>query len=167
MRKLLVNLGMALMFAGALSACSVGITADANSAVTKVLAQLGNTLIPDLLSAEAVDMAKTPADIDGAQCIGALPDPTKPTDLGTGALSVAAAIQRVMKATGSTPGLVTDAEVAAAFQPGSAQFNWAVKTLETACIAKIHDINQAINSTVGIFTALPAILAVAAAPAGA
>ena len=58
------------------------------------------------------------------------------------------------------------AEIATLYQPGSAQFNWAVKTLETACIAKVHDVNQAINSTAGIITALPSVLVLAGAPVG-
>ena len=87
--------------------------------------------------------------------------------LGTGALAVAAAIQRVNAVNADQPiGALTVAEIGTLYQPGSAQFNWAVTTIETACIAKVHDVNQAINSTSGIITALPSILVLGAAPAG-
>lgn len=130
--------------------------------ITKVLTQLGNTLTADLQAQRAVALAATPQDTDGAQCAGTLPDPNVSGDQGTGALAVAAAIQRVAAATaGKAVGSLTVVEIATLYQPGSAQFNWAVKTLETACIAKVHDVNQAINSTAGIITALPSILALA------
>ena len=152
----------------ALLSCTGGlITASESAKITTVLTQVGNTLVSDLQAQSAVALAATPPDVDGAQCAGTLPDPTKPGDLGTGALSVAAAIQRVAAVTGGKQvGALTVAEIATLYQPGSAQFNWAVKTLETACIAKIHDVNQAINSTAGIMTALPSVLALAAAPVG-
>jgi len=100
-------------------------------------------------------LAATPPDTDGATC-------------ADGAATVAAAIQKVAAVTaGKTVGAFSVAEIASLYQPGSAQFNWAVKTLEAACIAKIHDTNQAINSTAGIITALPSVLVLAGAPIGA
>lgn len=143
------------------------ISADQNAQISKVLTQLSNTLVQDLQQQRAVALAATPPDLDGAQCAGTLP--TNPADAttGTGALTVAAAIQAVAKVTtGKAIGALTIAEIASLYQPGSAQFNWAVKTLETGCIAKIHDINQAVNSTSGIITAIPSVLALGAAPAG-
>ena len=145
-----------------------GCVGQAVDRITPVLTQIANTAIADLQQQKAVALAATPPDTDGAACAGALPNPAVAGDLGTGALAVAAAIQRVAAVTtGQQVGVFTTAEIATLYQPGSAQFNWAVKTLETACIAKVHDVNQAINSTAGIITAIPSILALAAAPAGA
>ncbi len=143
------------------------VSADKSKQISVVLTQLGNTLTTDLQQQAAVAMAATPPDVDGARCAGTLPDPTKPGDVGTGALGVAAAIQRVAAVTdGKAVGALTLAEIGTLYQPGSAQFNWAVTMIETACIAKIHDVNQAINSQAGIITALPSVLALAAAPVG-
>jgi hypothetical protein len=151
----------------ALTSCT-GISANQNTQISAVLTQLGNTLTTSLQQQAAVALAATPPDVDGARCAGTLPNPAVPGDLGTGALSVAAAIQRVAAVTtGQQVGALTLAEIATLYQPGSPQFNWAVTTLETACIAKIHDVNQAVNSTAGIITALPSVLVLAAAPAGA
>lgn len=164
MNRLIVATGIAL----GLSACVPSISSDDSAKISKVLTQLGNTLVTDLQQQKAVALAATPPDTDGAACAGSLPDPTKAGDTGTGALAVAAAIQKVAAVTtGQKVGALTVAEIATLYQPGSDQFNWATKTIETACIAKIHDVNQAINSTAGIMTALPSVLALAAAPAGA
>ena len=60
--RTLVQFGHALMFAGALSLTACGgsaLATDVNAKVQAVFAQLGNTLIPDLQSALAVDLAKT------------------------------------------------------------------------------------------------------------
>lgn len=161
MKKLLASVSIAAILCG----CAVS-TAD-STAISKVLTQVGNTLTTDLQQQAAVALAATPPDTDGARCAGTLPtNPADPTT-GTGALSVAAAIQKVAGVTaGKQVGALTVAEVATLYQPGSAQFNWAVTTLETACIAKVHDVNQAINSTAGIITAIPTVLALGAAPAG-
>jgi hypothetical protein len=156
---------IAAVTAFTVAACAL--SAADSSSITKVLTRLGNTLTADLLQQRAVALAATPPDLDGAACAGTLPtNPADPTT-GTGALTVAAAIQNVAAVTaGKSVGALTIAEMATLYQPGSAQFNWAVKTLETACIAKVHDVNQAVNSTSGIITALPSILALGAAPAG-
>ena len=165
MLKILAPIACALLLA--VSGCVPGVSQTQSSQITAVLTQLGNTLTADLQQQSAVALAATPPDMDGARCAGTTPDPKKPGDLGTGALSVAAAIQRVAAVTdGKQVGALTIAEMGTLYQPGSAQFNWAVTTLETACIAKIHDVNQAINSTAGIIGALPTVLALAAAPAG-
>jgi hypothetical protein len=150
-----------------LGACVPGVTSSDSTKIEAVLTQLGNTLVTDLQQQAATALAATPPDTDGAQCAGTLPNPAVAGDLGTGALAVAAAIQRVNAVNGGKAiGTLTLAEIATLYQPGSAQFNWAVKVLETACIAKVHDVNQAINSTAGIIGALPSVLALAAAPAG-
>jgi len=169
MKRLLHATASAAVICLSLTSCAGGLVTQSQSQqIETVLTQLGNTLTTDLQQQRLVALAATPPDLDGAQCAGTLPDPTKPGDLGTGALAVAAAIQRVAVVTaGKSVGALTVAEIATLYQPGSAQFNWAVKTLETGCIAKIHDVNQAINSTAGIITALPSVLALAGAPLGA
>src|SRR5579863_1415176 len=132
--------------------------------ITTTMTQLGNTLTSDLQSQRNAALAATPPDLDGAACAGTLPDPAQPMN-GTGAMAVAGAIQKLNASLVGKPiGALTAAEIATLYQPGSAQFNWAVKTIETACIAKLHDVYQAINSTTSIFAALPTILALA--PAG-
>lgn len=151
-RKLLATTALTLTITG----CSLLFPSSTNNGILATLNQIANTATADLNSQIAVANAATPPDVDGAAC-------------AQGALTVAAAMQKVLAATptGSTVGAFTAAEIATLYQPGSAQFNWAVKTLETACIAKVHDVNQAVNSTAGIITALPGILALAAAPVGA
>jgi hypothetical protein len=165
MRKTIIaTSAIGLLLAG----CVGGLISAADSAkINIVLTQLGNTLITDLQQQHAVALAATPPDTAGAACAGTMPtNPTDPTT-GTGALSVAAAIQQVEAVTaGKQVGTFTAAEIATLYQPGSPQFNWATETLETACIAKVHQTNQAINSTSGIITALPSVLALAAAPVG-
>lgn len=168
MKKSLAMAASGLMLVLGLDGCVGGLVSQGQStAISKVLTQVGNTLTADLLQQRAVALAATPPDLDGAQCAGTLPtDPADPTT-GTGALTVAAAIQKVAGVTaGKQVGALTVAEIATLYQPGSAQFNWAVKTLETGCIAKVHDVNQAVNSTAGIITALPSVLTLGAAPAG-
>jgi hypothetical protein len=172
MRKIIIVATAASLL---LTGCSGGlVTKDQSTEITTVLTQVGNTLVSDLQGQRAVALAATPPDTDGAQCAGtppvtipataAVPASTVPA---TGAMAVALAIQQVAAATANQPvGALTVAEIATLYQPGSDQFNWAVKTLETACIAKVHDVNQAVNSTDGVIAAIPQILALGAAPAG-
>jgi hypothetical protein len=138
----------------AVAGCSLFSSSTTDSGIVTTLNRIANTGTADLTSQIAVANAATPQDVDGAAC-------------ATGALTVAAAMQKVLAATGKSAGMFTAAEVATLYQPGSDQFNWAVKTLETACIAKVHDVNQAVNSTAGIIAALPSVLALAAVPSGA
>lgn len=167
MRILLSALAAVLLAVGSISLGGCTISSSESQQIETVLTQLGNTLTSDLEEQHAVALAATPPDLDGAQCAGTLPSNPSDATTGSGALTVAAAIQNVAQVTaGKQVGALTVAEIATLYQPGSAQFNWAVKMLETACIAKVHDVNQAINSTAGIITALPSILALAAAPVG-
>lgn len=163
----ILRAGLAAGLLGALlglGACAIG--QAQSDAITTTLTQLGNTLTSDLQNQRNAALAATPADIDGAACAGTLPDPAHPEN-GTGAMAVAGAIQKLNASLAGKPiGALTVAEVASLYQPGSAQFNWAVKTLESACIAKVHDVNQATNSTAGIIAALPSILVLAGAPLG-
>ena len=118
--------------------------------------------------------AATPQQAHGMQCVGTLPDPTKPidnvgmTNLGTGALSVVAAVQREIAA--NPPANGTSAAEALAklsiYEPGSAQFNWVVTQVESGCIAYLHDMNQATNSVSGMFSSAALSGILAGAPIG-
>jgi hypothetical protein len=113
--------------------------------------------------------AATPQFTDGMACVGSHPDPTKPidnvgmTNLGTGVRSVLDAIQRELAA--NPPGTGTSAIEAVAkasiYNPGSAQFQWVIKTVMTACTNYGIDVKQAVDTTVGMFNsaALAGILA--------
>ena len=153
MKKMLLITAAAM----SLSGC---VTQAQSDNITKVIVGLSNKSIKDLQGVIKVANAATPPDLDGADCAGSLPDPTKPTDTGTGALAVAAAIQKVAQATtGQQVGAFTTAEILSLYQPGSAQFNWAVKTIETACVAKAHDVNQAVaGTTAGLMGIVSAFL---------
>lgn len=150
MRQLCFGFGLGFaMLAGlfGLGGCAV----SSNSQILTILNQVANTASADLTSQIAIANAATPPDLDGAAC-------------GNAALTVGIAMKKVLAATpaGATIGVFSAAEIATLYQPGSAQFNYAVTTLETGCIAKVHDVNQAVNSTQGILTALPTVLALAA-----
>lgn len=155
MTRILLAATTALSLAG----CATQAQSDATS---KLIVGLANKSISDLQGVVTVANAATPPDTDGAQCAGKLPDPANPADLGTGGLAVAAAVQKVALATtGQQVGAFTTAEILSLYQPGSAQFNWAVKTIETACIAKVHDINQAAaGTTAGIMGVVATFLGV-------
>lgn len=169
MRKLLLAgaTGLALLS----TACVPSLLNPSETkAVQTFLSDTTAANIKGLQKAKNDFLAATPVQQHGADCVGNLPDPAKPGDLGTGVFSVLAAIQREIAANPPDPTTgVTGFEVIAKlsiYQPGSAQFNWAVTQTESACIAFVHDINQSINSTAGVFTALPSMLAIGAAPAG-
>lgn len=123
--------------------------ANSNQLV-QALTKLANTATGDLNSAVAVADAATPVDADGATC-------------AEGGLTVVSAMQKELMAlpAGATVGLFTTAEVASLYAPGSAQTNFIVKTIETACIAKLHDVNQAGASLVGVFATLGGVVAAA------
>jgi len=139
------------LLALAVGACST--TAGSNTLAN--LTTIANTAQSDLSEAVIVANAATPPDVDGANCANA-------------ASVVAANIKKVMAATpaGATVGVFTTAEIASLYAPGSAQFNAAITTIETGCIAKLHDINQAGASTAGLPAAIASALAITAAPAG-
>lgn len=134
------------------SGCVGGLTLSSadNDAIQATLTKLGNTATSDINTAISVANAATPVDTDGARC-------------GQGALTVVQAIQKVIASTAgpATVGVATKVEIASLYQPGSAQYNYVVTTLETACIAKVHDVNQATTSAAGIISAIPAVLGLA------
>lgn len=117
------------------------------SATTTALTNLANTATADMTTAIAVASAATPPDTDGVACAKA-------------GITVVQAMQKVLAATpsGGQAGVITAAEVASLYQPGSAQYNWVVTTVETGCIAKLHDINQAAASATGVFATLLAVI---------
>lgn len=92
------------------------------------LGKIGATATADLTVAKSVALAATPPDTDGANCI-------------TAALTVAAQINAVNVAAGvPNAGVLTTAELASLFQPGSAQYNQAQQTLVSGCAAKAQDV---------------------------
>lgn len=92
------------------------------------LNKIGNTAADDLKNVQAVAKAATPPDTDGYNCAAA-------------ALTVQGQIAAVLTAA-NTPqaGVLTTAEVASLFQPGSAQYNQAKQVLVSGCAAKAQDV---------------------------
>lgn len=133
---------------GTLLGCTVPSSTDPT--VTN-LTTIANAATADLNNGIAVANAATPPAPHLASCY-------------TSILAVNTAMAKVLAATpaGSTVGVFTAAAVASLYQPGSAQFNWTVETIETGCIAEWHDLNQAAASMAGMPAALVAALAIAA-----
>ncbi len=154
MRKFIVTAAAALLCAAALAGC-VAATSAQQQTIVSDLTTIANTAIPDLTTSIAVANAATPPDTAGAACAAAT-------------LVVAGNIQKVLAATpaGATVGAFTVAEIASLYAPGSPQFNAAVTTIETGCIAKVHAVIQANQATAGLPAAIVAALGVAGLPAG-
>lgn len=135
--RLMCGAAILVFFSGAvvLDGCAQQIT-GAQSAIQKQivdplltdLSKIGNTTGADLKNVVAVANAATPPDADGANC-------------ATAALTVQQQIAKVLTAA-NTPaaGVLTTAEVASLFQPGSAQYNQARQTLTSGCAAKAQDV---------------------------
>lgn len=140
-----------ILLAATTALCLSGCAANNSDGLLKALTDLANTATGDLQSAVAVANAATPPDADGAAC-------------AQGGLTVVASMQKELQAlpNGATVGLFTTAEVASLYAPGSAQANYVVKTIETACIAKLHDLNQAGIIPGGVFAALMKVAAAGA-----
>ena len=117
--------------------------------ITSVLDQIANTSTADLKTSIAVANAATPPDADGAACAQAV-------------LTVSASMQKVLAAStaaGGTIGAFTVAEIASLYQPGSAQYNYAIKTVGTGCLNKAVDVaGQTANA---VISAVPAVVALA------
>lgn len=118
-----------------LAGCSQQLSAVQTDINTKIvdplltdLAKIGNTVQADLQNVVVVANAATPPDVDGANC-------------ATAALTVQGQIAKVLTAA-NTPaaGVLTTAEVASLFQPGSAQYNQAKQVLTSGCAAKAQDV---------------------------
>lgn len=116
-------------------------------AFENILTALGSTAIPQLQQQAAVALAETPPNTHVAQCAGTMPtNPADPTT-GTGALSVAAAVQKLQVAAGPNPAPLTKATILLAFEPNGAQFNWAFEQIETGCVAALQDAINAGKAT--------------------
>ena len=137
-----------LIAALALAACVVP-PAGTDPNITN-LTTIANAATADLNSVIAVANAATPPAPHLASC-------------ATAALTVGAAMQKVLAATpaGSTVGAFTAAAVASLYLPGSAQYNFAITTIETGCIAEVHDVMQAGASVAGLPAAMAAAFAIA------
>ncbi|HUK59367.1 MAG TPA: hypothetical protein VLV50_09065 [Stellaceae bacterium] len=145
-----------LLFAAA-AVLSLAACAALNSKVVDPLLtdlqKINATAAADLNNAEAVAKAATPPDTDGANCAAAV-------------LTVQGQIAQVMAANDlSNAGMLTAAEVASLFQPGSAQYNQAENTVATGCIAKANDVLSAakVVAAGGVAAVLPQIIQLAAA----
>jgi len=145
-----------LLFAAA-AVLSLAACAALNSKVVDPLLtdlqKINATAAADLNNAEAVAKAATPPDTDGANCAAAV-------------LTVQGQIAQVMAANDlSNAGVLTAAEVASLFQPGSAQYNQAENTVATGCIAKANDVLGAakVVAAGGVAAVLPQIIQLAAA----
>ena len=145
-----------LLFAAA-AVLSLAACAALNSKVVDPLLtdlqKINATAAADLNNAEAVAKAATPPDTDGANCAAAV-------------LTVQGQIAQVMAANDlSNAGMLTAAEVASLFQPGSAQYNQAENTVATGCIAKANDVLGAakVVAAGGVAAVLPQIIQLAAA----
>jgi len=138
-----------------LAGCAAQTATSPGQQVLTNLTTIANTADADLATSIAVANAATPPDTAGVNC-------------ATAVRTVGANIRKVMAATpaGATVGVFTAGEIASLYAPGSAQFNDAVQTIETGCIAKLHQINAAGASAAGFPAALAAGLAITAAPVG-
>lgn len=143
MRKILLA-SVALL---PLFACSSSQLSSEESSFANTLTQLGNTAIPMLQNQATVAMAETPPNVHIAQCAGTMPtNPTDPTT-GTGAISVAVAIQKLNTAAGPNPTPLAQATILGAFAPNGAQWDWAQEQLETGCVAALQDAINAGKAT--------------------
>lgn len=137
-----------------LVACSQ-INKKADPLIT-ALSRIGNTATADLQTAQTVAKAATPPDMDGYNCAGA-------------AIVVSGQVNQVVTAAHvPSAGAFTVAELASLFQPGSAQYNQALNTLSTGCVAKANDVLGptgvvAAGGVAGALAATNSILPLAAA----
>lgn len=124
-----------------LGGCASGIISNTQTQINSVndalitdLGKIAATATADLQQVEkvaSVPNARMPGGIedqDGYNCAAA-------------AITVGAQIQAVMAAgAGPGAGIMTTAEIASLFQPGSAQYNQAKQTLTSGCAAKAQDV---------------------------
>lgn len=109
------------------SACSSFNTKVIDPIITD-LSKINATAQADLVVMENVAKAATPPDTDGYNCAAA-------------AIVVSGQVSAVVAAANvPTAGVVTTAELASLFQPGSAQYNQVEQTLVSGCAAKAQDV---------------------------
>lgn len=131
MLKILAPVAGAMLLYG----CASGIISNTQKQINGVtdalitdLGKIAATATADLQTVESVAKAATPPDTDGYNCAAA-------------AIMVGGEIQAVMTAAGTPQaGVLTTAEIASLFQPGSAQYNAAKQTLTSGCAAKATDV---------------------------
>lgn len=122
-----VVLAVLLLVVIVLEACTAVNTRVVDPLIT-ALSRINATGIADLKVAQAVALAATPPDQDGFNCAGA-------------AVTVGGQINAVFAAAkGTGAGVLTTAELASLFQPGSAQFEAAKQVLVSGCAAKAQDV---------------------------
>lgn len=153
---------LALVSALALAACA-STTPTAPNPLINVLTKINNAGLADLQRVEAV------ASVPNANMPGGIEDQAG-LACAQAATVVLGQIQAVnAAANGSGAGVLTVAEVASLFQPGSPQANRAQDTLATGCVAKANQVLGAAGvvaagGVIGAIAASPQILPLAAAP---
>lgn len=139
-----------------LSGCATFNTKVIDPLITD-LSKINATATADLQIVVSVANAATPPDTDGANCAQA-------------AITVAGQVQKVnTAAAGTGAGVLTTAELASLFQPGSAQYNAAKQVLVSGCAAKAQDVLGAAGvvaagGVVGMIAAGQLLPTLAAAP---
>ena len=113
--------------AALLVACSTINTKVVDPLIT-ALSRINNTAAADLVVAENVAKAASPVDTDGYNCAAA-------AITASDQINVVMAAAKVPNA-----GVLTTAELASLFQPGSAQYNFIKQELTTGCAAKAQDV---------------------------
>ena len=158
-RSLFTLSTMVLVWATALvllTACTSPAAISDQTALNTFLTQLNNTATTDLAGVQAVALAEFPVNNDLYSCAAS-------------AVTVQTAIVKVMTAaqtkSGAPPGPVTVAALTLAFVPGSDQYNWALKTINTGCANELIDVQGQIASLGSPMAALASVLKLAPAAA--
>ncbi len=135
----------AMLFASVVAGCSL-LPASAQVNITNFLTGLVNKVTADLQTAAKVAAAATPVDQPGVDCANAL-------------LEVQSDINKVVQASVGG-GVITGAEVASLFQPGSVQANGERDKLVKGCSVKVAQVSGAIAGTTGWFAQLATMFAI-------
>lgn len=142
MRKFLAVAGVLF-----LAACNL-LPGSMQTDITKFLTGLSQKVTTDLTNAQAVANAATPVDTAGVDCASAL-------------LEVQADVNKVVVASNAAgSGIVTAAEVASLFQPGSLQANTERDKLVKGCSVKVAQVSGAIAGTALWFGSLAGMFAI-------
>lgn len=150
MRKTLTAIGLTVAIG--LGGCGA-FNQNVTDPLLSDLQQINATALSDLQNVENVAKAATPPDTDGYNCAAAV-------------IVVQGQIGQVMAANNmANAGVLTAAEIASLFQPGSAQYDQAENTIATGCIAKANDMLGAakVLALGGVAAVLPQIIQLSAA----
>lgn len=159
MKRVLACLAVAAVFA--LGACSSTSTTSIADPLIKVLTKINDAGLSDLKRVEAV------ASVPNTNLPGGIEDKDGLACAQAGVV-VLTQIQAVnAAANGPGAGVLTVAEIASLFQPGSPQANQAQNTLAAGCVAKANDVLGAAGviaagGVVGAMAVTPQILPLAA-----